>query len=82
MREKIYYIVVLTLAAVMVAVIAVLLVGLFDERVDNDKIFALIGPAFQTIVGCFVGLLGGRALTHDDDGAAPPPPGQDRTTGP
>lgn len=64
-KDNIYYIVVGTLAAVMLAVIAILLIGLFDARVDNDKIFAVLGPAFQTIVGCFVGVLGSRALNHD-----------------
>ncbi len=61
-RDTIYYIVVGTLAAVMVSVIAILLIGLFDNRIDNDKIFSVLGPAFQTIVGCFVGVLGSRAL--------------------
>lgn len=60
--SAIYYVVVGTLAAVMVAMIGVLLVGLFDTRVDNDKILAILGPAFQTIVGCFVGVLGSRVL--------------------
>jgi hypothetical protein len=62
-KDNIYYIVVGTLAAVMISVISILLIGLFDERVDNDKIFSVLPPAFQTIVGCFVGVLGGRALT-------------------
>lgn len=44
----------------MVAVIGVLLAGLFDGAVDNDKIFAILGPAFQMIVGAFIGILGGR----------------------
>jgi capsular polysaccharide biosynthesis protein len=60
MPDRIYYIVVGTLAGVMVSVIIILLVGLFDARIDNKDIFAVLGPAFQTIVGCFVGLLGGR----------------------
>lgn len=49
-----------TLALVLVAVIVALLVGLFDPLVDNKAIFAILGPAFQTIVGCFVGVLGSR----------------------
>lgn len=61
-KDRIYLIVVTVLATVMLSVIAVLLIGLFDHRVDNDKVFAILGPAFQTIVGCFVGILGGRAL--------------------
>ena len=55
--------VVLREAAVMIAVISVMLIGLFDPQVDNDKVFAILGPAFQTIVGCFVGILGSRVLT-------------------
>ena len=73
MRDKIYYIVVSTLAAVLVAVIAVMLAGLFDTRVDNDKIFAILGPAFQTIVGCFVGVLGSRALSTPEKPTEKPP---------
>lgn len=53
---------VLTLAAVLVAVIAAMLIGLFDPRVDNAEIFKILGPSFQTIVGVFVGILGGRAM--------------------
>ncbi len=62
MRDKIYYIVVSTLAAVIVSVIAVLLIGLFDNRIDNDKIFAILAPAFQTVIGCFVGVLGSKVI--------------------
>ena len=65
MREHLYYIVVCTLAAVMIAVISVMLIGLFDPRVDNDKVFAILGPAFQTIVGCFVGILGSRVMNGE-----------------
>lgn len=57
---RLYIIVVSTLALVMIAVISVLLAGLFDAHVDNDKIFAILGPAFQMIVGAFIGILGGR----------------------
>lgn len=58
----IFRVVTVTLAAILVAVIAAMLYGLFEPKVDNKDIFAILGPAFQTIVGCFVGILGGRAL--------------------
>lgn len=58
----IYRVVVITLAAILVSVIGAMLYGLFDSHVDNKEIFAILGPSFQTIVGCFVGILGGRAL--------------------
>lgn len=61
--DRLYAIVVLSLAAIMVAVVIVLLAGLFNPGVDNKAIFAIIGPAFQTVVGAFVGLLSGKALS-------------------
>ena len=56
-----------TLCVVITAMVAVLLMGLFAENVDNTKIFELISPAFQTIVGGFIGLLAGVKLSHDED---------------
>ena len=58
----IYIIVVTTLALVLVAVIGVMLAGLFDPLVDNEAIFKILGPAFKTVVGVFCGVLGGRAM--------------------
>ena len=56
-----------TLCVVITAMVAVLLMGLFADNVDNTKIFELISPAFQTIVGGFIGLLAGVKLSHDED---------------
>ena len=30
-----------------------------DNNVDDKEIFAIVGPAFQTIVGGFIGLITG-----------------------
>ena len=57
----------LTLCIVVFGMVAVLMIGLFDEKVDNSEIFKLISPAFQTIVGGFIGLLAGVKLSHDDE---------------
>lgn len=57
MNDFIFRIVVITLAAILVAVIAVMLAGLFRPEVDNKEVFAILGPAFQTVVGAFVGVL-------------------------
>lgn len=57
----------LTLCIVVMGMVGVMLLGLFDEKVDNNKIFELISPAFQTIVGGFIGLLAGVKLSHDDE---------------
>lgn len=61
----IFRVVTVTLAAVIVAVIGALLIGLFDPIVDNKAIFGIIGPAFQTIVGAFVGFLSALAMPRD-----------------
>lgn len=58
----IYRVVVVTLSLIIVAMISAMIIGLFDPVVDNKEIFAIIGPAFQTVIGCFVGILGGRAI--------------------
>jgi len=45
------------LGSIMMAVVAIFLVGLFmpNHVIDNNEIFKIIGPAFSTIVGAFVG---------------------------
>jgi len=60
----IYMIVVCTLALVLLAVIIVMLAGLFDPIVDNEAIFKILGPAFQTVVGVFCGVLGSRVMNE------------------
>lgn len=47
----------LTLATIMFSVVFIMLVGMFvpNELIDNNEIFKIIGPAFSTIVGAFVG---------------------------
>jgi uncharacterized protein YqhQ len=60
-----------TLCLVVIGMVGVLMAGLFDEKVDNAEIFKLISPAFQTIVGGFIGLLAGVKLSHDEDSAPP-----------
>lgn len=59
----------LTLCIVVMGMVGVMLMGLFDEKVDNTEIFKLISPAFQTIVGGFIGLLAGVKLSHDEEDA-------------
>jgi hypothetical protein len=56
-----------TLCIVIISMVGVLMMGLFDEKVDNSEIFKLISPAFQTIVGGFIGLLAGVKLSHDEE---------------
>ena len=46
-----------SLGIIMLAVVFIFLIGMFapNELIDNNEIFKIIGPAFSTIVGAFVG---------------------------
>lgn len=74
---------VVTLACVILVVIIAMVAGLFvsDSVVSNDKIFEIIGPAFNTVVGAFVGLLGGLSLNANardkEEPVEPTPPAND-----
>lgn len=61
----ILFITVGTLSIVVLSVVSVMLYGFFHSDVDNNKIFELIGPAFNTVIGAFVGIIGGISLTRD-----------------
>ena len=56
-----------TLCIVVLSMVMTLMTGLFDEKVDNSEIFKLIAPAFQTIIGGFIGLLAGVKLKSNDE---------------
>ena len=57
----------ITLCIVVNAMVGVFLYGLFlpNSVIDNKDIFPIIGPAFQTIIGGFIGLLAGVKLAED-----------------
>jgi hypothetical protein len=75
MKAKLTFLVTLmvsfTLCVVIIGMVAVLMAGLFDPLVDNAEIFKLISPAFQTIVGGFIGLLAGVKLSHGETNEEP-----------
>ena len=48
-----------SLSMILVTMTVSVCVGLFDTKVDNNKIFEMLVPAFQTIVGGFIGLITG-----------------------
>jgi len=56
----------ITLCIVIIGMVGALLLGLFDKNLDNSKIFEAITPAFQTIIGGFIGLITGIKIGHDD----------------
>ena len=42
-------------------------IALLDEAVDDKIVFDIIGPAFQTIVGGFIGLITGIKIGENND---------------
>ena len=57
----------ITLTFILLSMVGVLLVGLFNPVVDNIKIFEAITPAFQTIVGGFIGLITGIKIGTNEE---------------
>ncbi len=62
---QIIWAVVITLGLIVSSTVLVLLIALFDPVVDNTEIFKMLQPAFNTIVGAFVGLLGGLTISKN-----------------
>lgn len=56
-----------TLTMILLAMVLVMLIGLFHDKIDNLKVFEIVGPAFQTIVGGFIGLITGIKIGQADD---------------
>ena len=56
-----------TLAIILLSMVSVLLQGLFNPQIDNTEIFKAVTPAFQMIVGAFVGLVAGIKLGEAED---------------
>lgn len=57
----------ITLCLVVIGMVGTMMAGMFDKDVSNDKIFEAITPAFQTIIGGFIGLITGIKLGQDNN---------------
>ena len=73
--EFVIRVAIVTLSAVILVVVLALAVGLFvsNDVVDSAAILETINPAFQTIIGAFVGLLGGLSLNANTRDKKPAP---------
>lgn len=62
--EFVIRVAIVTLSAVVLVVVLALVSGLFmpNDVIDSAAILETVNPAFQTIIGAFVGLLGGLSL--------------------
>lgn len=56
-----------TLSFIILSMVGVMLVGLFVDRIDNTKIFEIIGPSFQGIVGGMIGLVAGIKIGSNQE---------------
>ena len=54
-----------TLSTIVLSMVFVFMVGFFDERIDNSKLFEIVGPMAQTIVGGFIGIITGIKIGAD-----------------
>jgi hypothetical protein len=73
--EFVVRVAIVTLSAVILVVVLALAVGLFvpNDVLDSTAIIEMINPAFQTIIGAFVGLLGGLSLNANARDKEPEP---------
>jgi len=58
-----------SLVLVVVAMVAMFVIALLDSTVDDKIVFDIVGPAFQTIVGGFIGLITGIKVGESKDAA-------------
>jgi hypothetical protein len=56
-----------SLMGVVACMIWMFLLAIYDPKVDDAVVFQIIGPAFQTIVGGFIGLITGIHIGEKDD---------------
>ena len=55
-----------SLCITVLSMVGVFMFGFFDEKVDNNKLFEIVGPAFQTIIGGFIGLITGIKIGSEE----------------
>ena len=55
-----------TLAIIVLSMVCVFVIGFFDQRIDNNKLFEIVGPMSQTIVGGFIGLITGIKIGSNE----------------
>jgi hypothetical protein len=80
--EFVIRVAIVTLSAVILVVVLALVIGLFvpNDMVDSAAIIETINPAFQTIIGAFVGLLGGLSLNANARDKTPEEPAPEKPT--
>ena len=57
-----------SLVLVVVSMVVMFVIALLDTTVDDKIVFDIVGPAFQTIVGGFIGLITGIKVGESKGG--------------
>ena len=57
----------IALVAVVAAMVIMFVLAIIDPTVDDKLVFDIVGPAFQTIVGGFIGLITGIKVGEGSD---------------
>lgn len=66
-KEHVMIIAAWSLVAVVVGMLLMFGYAVLDPNFDTEKVFQIIGPAFQTIIGGFIGLITGIKIGSDND---------------
>ena len=66
-KEHIILIATYSLVAVVVAMILMFGWAVIDPNTNDEIVFQIVGPAFQTIVGGFIGLITGIKIGQSND---------------
>ena len=66
-KEHIMLIAAWSLVAVIVGMLLMFGYAVLDPNFDTEKVFQIIGPAFQTVIGGFIGLITGIKIGSDKD---------------
>ena len=66
-KEHVMIIAAWSLVAVVVGMLLMFGYAVLDPNFDTEKVFQIIGPAFQTIIGGFIGLIIGIKIGSDND---------------
>jgi hypothetical protein len=66
-KEHVMLIAAWSLVAVVISMLLMFAYAVIDPNFDTDKVFQIIGPAFQTVIGGFIGLITGIKIGSDDE---------------
>ncbi len=56
-----------SLSMVVFCMMVIFIMATLDSSVDDKEIFTIVGPAFQTIVGGFIGLITGINIAKKEE---------------